>query len=265
MSIDDMTAGEEATEAAPAPAGLLAQLRPYVPTRYLAEALCSGSLVLSRRGWEWVTGSGGRVARGRSAGLALGVYVAGYEELHGQSWILPVLCGAWVVGALVHSPAALAAAGSAGTDEDGELEEFDDEQLLDGDEDQAGEIPAPPPLPPLDVHTVARLVREIADEGGWQGAHLDDLLTRLPGRSKNELCATLTQAGIAVTEQLKLRLPGGVQRNRQGVRLDSLPAGLGEGSSAPAAGLRVVPPPAAAEGAAEGSPPPTPAPSLQAG
>src|SRR6266550_9044588 len=117
MSIDDMAAGEEPTEDAPAPAGLLTQLRPYLPTRYIATALCSGSLALSRRGWDWATSGGARTARGRIAILGLGVYVAGYEETHGQKWILPVLCGAWIAGALVHSPTRLPApAESAGAD-----------------------------------------------------------------------------------------------------------------------------------------------------
>jgi hypothetical protein len=258
MLTDDV-AGEEPTEATPAPAGLMAQLRPYLPTRYLATALCSGSLALSRQVWEWVN------SWQRGAGLLVGLYVAGYEETHGQTWILPVACGAWVAGALVLSPTVPAAhAEEADEDQDEELEEGDGEQLL-ADEDQGEGITVPASLPPLDVHIVARLVREIAAEHGWQGAHLDDLLARLPGRSKTELCATLTQAGIAVAEQLKLRLPGGVQRNRQGVRLDSLPAGLGEARPHPVPGLRAVPALAAAGDAAEGSPPPTPDPSLQAG
>lgn len=82
--------------------------------------------------------------------------------------------------------------------------------------------------PPVDAATVAALVRQIAAAGGWQGVHLDDLLAHLPGRSKTELLDALAGAGIPVAEQLKLTLPGGRQRNRQGVRVSALPQGLGE-------------------------------------
>lgn len=90
-----------------------------------------------------------------------------------------------------------------------------------------------PAAPPLDPNYVAALVRETAARGGWQGAHLADLLTVLPGRSKNDLLAALAAAGIPVTEQLKIRPRKGRQSNRQGVRVDSLPAGLGEVASWP--------------------------------
>lgn len=83
-------------------------------------------------------------------------------------------------------------------------------------------------LAPVDAATVAALVRQIAAAGGWQGVHLDDLLAHLPGRSKTELLDALAGAGIPVAEQLKLTLPGGRQRNRQGVRVSALPQGLGE-------------------------------------
>lgn len=86
----------------------------------------------------------------------------------------------------------------------------------------------------LDAAAVAYQVRRIATAGGWKGAHLDDLLAHLPGRSRAELLDTLTKARIPVEEQLKLTLPGGRQRNRQGVRLSALPAGLGEAPQPPA-------------------------------
>lgn len=81
-----------------------------------------------------------------------------------------------------------------------------------------------PQAPPLDAETIAATVRRIAAPRGWKGAHLDDVLAHLPGRSREELLAALAEAGIPVTEQLKLTLPGGRQRNRQGVRLSALPA-----------------------------------------
>lgn len=87
--------------------------------------------------------------------------------------------------------------------------------------------------PVLDAAAVAYQVRRIATAGGWKGAHLDDLLAHLPGRSRAELLDTLAKARIPVEAQLKLTLPGGRQRNRQGVRLSALPAGLGEAPQPP--------------------------------
>jgi hypothetical protein len=255
---DDM-AGEEGTEAAPP---VLAQLRPYLPTRYFAASLCSGSAALTRRGWEWVTASGGKTARGRLAGLGLAVYVAGYEELHGQTWILPVVCGAWVVGALVHSPAAPAPAGKVDEHQD------EDDELADEEEGDTAEAPAPP----VDVDLVACLAHELAtadDSANRNAVQLDHLLTHLPMVSKTQLVTALTDAGVPIKEGVKYRLGEGRQRVRQGVRLEDLPTGAGDAPPAPAAGLRAVPSPAGAEGAAAGaatlSPPPTPDPALRAG
>lgn len=89
---------------------------------------------------------------------------------------------------------------------------------------------------PLDAWTVARAVHQIATPHGWKGAHLDDVLAHLPGRSKGELLDVLADAQIPVENQLKLTLPGGRQRNRQGVRLTALPPGLGEAPPAPTPG-----------------------------
>lgn len=263
MPIDD-EAGEEPTGAAPAPAGLLTQLRPYLPTRYIAEALCTGSLALSR--WAW-----GKVdSWQKGLGVLGGLYLAGYEETHGQRWILPMVCGAWIAGALALSPTRLPA-------QDEELEEFDDEQLLD-DEDQADVDDEPviapvaqarPHMPPLEAVLVAQMVREIAADNGWVGVHLDDLLSCLPGRSRDELIWCLQTARIEVHPGIKLRLPNGVYRNRQGVRLDALPAGLGEALATPVPGPPAGAAPAAlqspAQGPAKPFPPPLPDPLSRAG
>lgn len=92
----------------------------------------------------------------------------------------------------------------------------------------AGGAPITPPSPapkmgPLTAVEVEAAVRAVAVPNGWLGAHLDDVLAHLPGRSRGELLAVLAGARIPVVEQLKLRLPGGRQRNRQGVRLAALP------------------------------------------
>jgi hypothetical protein len=94
----------------------------------------------------------------------------------------------------------------------------------------------PPPERHLSVGLVAQTIRRIATAGGWKGAHLDDVLAHLPGHSRTELLAVLADAKIPVAEQLKLTLPGGRQRNRQGVRLTALREGLGEAPPGPAAG-----------------------------
>ncbi len=106
----------------------------------------------------------------------------------------------------------------------------------------------------LDAATIARLVRQIAVANSWQGVQLDDLLAHLPGRSKADLVAALSEARIPVEEQLKIRLPGGRQRNRKGVRVSALPEGLGEAPATPAE----TPLPAPVEHHAEGPPTPLP-------
>jgi hypothetical protein len=255
---DGTNAGERAVEAA----AVFAQLRPYLPTRYLAAALCSGSAALTRRGWEWVIASGGRTARSRLAGLSLGVYVAGYEALHGQTWILPVVCGAWVCGAWAHSPATPAT--PAGTVDEGQDDELPDE----GGEDDGQEETAPPGgAPPVDVDLVICLAYELAaadDSANSRAMQLDHLLTHLPAVSKPALVAALADAGVPVRD-VKYRLAGGRQQVRQGVRLEHLPTGAGEAPPPPAAGSRTVPVPAGAGGAADPSPPPAPAPAPGAG
>jgi hypothetical protein len=90
---------------------------------------------------------------------------------------------------------------------------------------------------------------------GWKGAHLDDVLALLPGRSRTELLEVLAEAEIPVTEQLKLTLPGGRQRNRQGIRLAHLPAAPDQRAAETPPG---PPSPAAAEVAPEPVPPAAP-------
>jgi hypothetical protein len=113
-----------------------------------------------------------------------------------------------------------------------------------------GEAASPAPEPdmePLTVAAVAHAVRTVAVPRGWLGAHLDDVLAHLPGHSREALLDVLAQAGIPVAEQLKITLPGGRQRNRQGVRLNTLPGGLGEAPPAPAPGPPTPAPEAPAE------------------
>lgn len=100
----------------------------------------------------------------------------------------------------------------------------------------AAQLTAPSPVPtePLTADRVATVVRQIATPRGWKGAHLDDVLAHLPGRSREELLQVLADARIPVTEQLKLTLPGGKQRNRQGIRLSVLPAAPNQAPAGPA-------------------------------
>ena len=263
--------GEEEDETdSPAPAGVFAQLLPYLPTRYIATVLCSGSVALSRRGLAWVTAGGWKVTRGRLGGLAVAGYVACYEETHGQLWVLPVACGAWIVGALVHSPTTAAPAADEEDQEDDDAEEFEGETAA------ASTPPAAAPLPRrVDLDLVARLAHQLAgaaDSANSRGVQLDHLVAHLAGVPKDALLATLKAADIPVRD-VKYRLSGGRQQVRQGVRLEHLPAVSGGAPATTAPGLHAVPAPAAPGGPAEGasagpadpSPTPVPDPSLRAG
>jgi hypothetical protein len=254
-----MTAPEETpeVEAGEDRSSLPASLRPYLPGREIVVSLCSGSAALSRRIWAWITANGWRSARDRVLGLGAGVYVAAYlaqSPTPYAPFVAPVGVGAWCIAALALSPGRVG--GSAADDED---QDHDEDELADDDEDQEEDELTPSP-PPLHVAHVARLVREIAAAGGHQGAHLDDVLAMLPGHTKPELIAVLDGAGIEVADQLKIRLPGGRQRNRQGVRLSALPPGLGETPPPPpVTNLSKAPAAGPVEAPSNPSPPPPPA------
>ncbi|WNI19191.1 hypothetical protein [Actinacidiphila sp. ITFR-21] len=226
------------TQRAPGRAITRPQLRPYLPDRRAATALMAGSGVLCRcigrgvlRAWRltWAEAMSGenRADRAESAGIALLAMVvtavptilAGRALLHLAApyalWIWWSAAAGWTVAALAVAPPRQAPEHPATIMKD----------------DTPGEQPA---QPPLDAATVTALVRQIATANRWQGAHLDDLLAHLPGRSRTELLAVLAAAGIPVADQLKLRLPGGGQRNRQGVRLSALPEGPEKAPPAPA-------------------------------
>lgn len=235
-------AGERPDGAAP---GLLGSLRPYLPGRHIAEHLCTGSAELARRGWAWVTAEDWRTAGERLAYLGGGAYVAWYGAQIHPEVVMPTAAGAWCIAALALSPAP----GCAATVDHEHDQE--DEELQEDDEEDADPSP-----PPLDAATVARAVRQLAAAGGWQGAHLADVAAHL-GHPAEEILDVLHAAGIEVAEQLKIRLPGRRQRNRQGVRVSALPPGLEEdpphcpvtGPSGPLVG-------GPAEGPAAPSPPP---------
>lgn len=258
-------AGEEFEEGdSPAPAGLLAQLRPYLPTRYIGEALCSGSLALSRRGLEWATAGGWKVTRGRLGGLVVAGYVAYYEDTHGHPWVLPVACCAWLAGALALSPTKRPA--DQADDQAADVEDQEDGADTEFEGEPPQDSPAPLPRRAVDLDLVVCLAHELAsadDSANSRAVQLDHLLTHLAGVSKDALIAALAEAGVRVN-QVKYRLPGGRQQVRQGVRLEDLPAVPGEAPATPAPGLHAV-----AAGPAEraAAPSPTPAsdPSLRAG
>lgn len=181
-------------------------LRPYLPGRTTFRILGAGSRVMWRIGWRWLTGSGWRTDLNRVGGVGLGVYVAGYLDLYVTPFLAPAAVALWVGGAIYYAPPISGPAPLAG----------------------AEPLPEEPEGDPFTVEEVAALVRQIAAEHGWLGVHLDDLLTALPGASRTDLLDVLAEGGIPVAEQLKIRLPGGRSRNRQGVRLSGLPPGLGE-------------------------------------
>lgn len=146
------------------------------------------------------------IAVAAAAGVvsALWSQIAPYARTAGGIAAVVVLTAAWIVG-----PKEPQAPGEPEPAAGGEAE------------------PNPAPLPqdvaPLHLDPVAAAVRQLATPRGWKGAHLDDVLALLPGRSRTELLEVLAEAGIPVEEQLKLTLPGGRKRNRQGIRLTTLP------------------------------------------
>lgn len=147
--------------------------------------------------------------------------VAPYGQVIGWSVLAVWVLGAWTVG-----PAPTARA-----------------KIVSGGGEAAGPVEAPKAVP-LTVAEIAVAVRTVAAPNGWLGAHLDDVLAHLPGRSREELLTVLAEAGIPVENQLKLTLPGGRQRNRQGIRLTALPPGPAQPSvpAPPEAAVEAAPP-----------------------
>lgn len=233
-----ITDAEPAGEKSPLPTLARPRLAPYMWDAGLARGVCracwQGSGVLAklilRSLWRGISAARGAAWRGKTradrweslgiaalagtVGAVVVVIVGGAVVYVAAPYAGPIGIAAgvaWLIAAGIVAPATTAAPVERA--------------------EEPGEQPA---QPPLDAAMVAELVRRIAAAGGWQGAHLDDLLANLPGRSRGELLAVLAGAKIPVADQLKLTLPGGRQRNRQGVRLSTLPEGLGEAVPAPA-------------------------------
>lgn len=241
----------------------LPRLTPYMWDAHLAKSLCracwqgSGVLIkLTLRGLRrtinagWNTATQGKTAADQAeslavaalagaiglvvivtAGGAVAYFVAPYAQQIGMT-----AGAAWLVTAAALAPREVWNAPA---------------KTVRGEPKQTSEQH---PAAPLDAATVARLVRQIAAAEEWKGVHLDDLLAHLPRRSRTELLDVLAEARIPVENQLKLTLPGGRQRNRQGVRVSALPPGLGEAPATPAE----APPPGSPEGPAEAPTQPLP-------
>lgn len=218
-------------------------LHPYLPDQWLLRRLTAGLGVLADRAWR---GTGRGLRRGAAAledksqesgadsspdrlgsmadaaekgGRVVLVVVIGVGAGGGAvatTWLLlrPFLPWITAVGLLAVVAAALAVA--------------PDERRPEAKTKPIAEREASPAnVTDLTVEQIAHAVRQIAAERGWSGTHLTDLEEHL-GATREALLDTLAESGIEVAEQLKLRLSDGRQRNRQGVRLTALPAGLGE-------------------------------------
>lgn len=231
-----------------------------IPFRGIGDAgrsLAAGSWVLCRCAWRlagrglsaaWARATAGKTPADRLESLGVAalmglvggvvVVITGPQLLRLVAPYAVPICwsaaGLWVLAAWMVAPAAKPPV-----------------KIVSGGGEAAPPSPASQ-VDPLDAWTVARTVWQIATAGGWQGAHLDDVLAHLPGRSRAELLQVLADAEIPVAQQLKLTLPGGRQRNRQGVRLSALPGAWGEAPPAPA--------PAPPAGPAEAPPEPAPRP-----
>lgn len=237
VDVDQAEEIDETEEAADQPAetastpGVLAGLRPYLPDRNALASLYAGSVELSQLLWTWrAKHTDWRHIRNRGACVLTGIYVMAYEAHH-SPFVLPAVGVTWCAAAWYLSPAVDQDDEAViGQDDDAGPGESDDEPT---DRGNALAL-ARPGLPPLEAELVARMVRETAADHGWLGVHLDTLLTRLPGRSKKELTDCLAAAAIQVHPGFKLSFPNGPSRNRQGVRVDALPPGLGQAPPAPA-------------------------------
>lgn len=238
-------------------------LGPYLPGRPHLRRVLRGAVILARRAWR----SGRAALRRASTPPQQGEKPSAFDGLEraGVATLIVLVTGAAGAGAVrsgwpvlhpyapvlssVAAVALLTAAWVAGPEtpdepgEDaGEKSPVTPKPAAGGGAAQAHVAPLPQPEP-LTVDQVAAVVRQLATPHGWKGAHLDDVLAHLPGRSRTELLQVLADARIPVTEQLKLMLPGGKQRNRQGIRLDTLPAAPEQAPAAPA----TTPPQPAAE------------------
>lgn len=208
--ISDELAGESHVERLPALRR--PRLRPYLPDGHLLRATCracaAGSARIITLTWEWCRAAepGDRLLR---AGAPAGALVlAGYGvHVEGRDVLFGILAG-WLVTAAMLAPRKVWARTANPSTAAPEAPEA-----------APAEAPEPAPLSPEDV---VRAVRQIAAMRDWSGVHLTDLEERLD-TTREHLLDTLTEAGIEVSEQLKLRLPNGHQRNRQGVRLSALP------------------------------------------
>ncbi|MEC3994013.1 hypothetical protein VSR01_10830 [Actinacidiphila sp. DG2A-62] len=278
-ALDRLIAAGEDHQKSPQRAFRLPPLRPYLPGRAHVRRVLGGLAVLakmagtaSRAGLRKAIappepkqakapekkddeppGLVDALERAGAAALIVVIVLAAGAGLAGALWeqvapyarsaiglvVIALLAAAWVVGP---EPEVAEPAGES-------------EQPATGGDAQPDPAPLPHAAEPLEGWAVVRTVRQIATANGWRGAHLDDVLARLPGRSREELLAVLAEAGIPVTEQLKLRLPGGRQRNRQGIRLTALPPAPDE----PPAGAPPEPPlPAPDDAAPEPAPRPSP-------
>jgi hypothetical protein len=218
--ISETQAGESRTERLPAfraPA-----LRPYLPDPRILRTAChacaQGSARIIALTWQWCRTAphGDRLLRATApAGvLVLAVYAV---RLEGRAAVAGLAAG-WLVGAAILAPRDAWRPSAP-------------PQTTPAKDTQAA--PKAADRTPLTAEAAAAAVRRVAAAGGWQGAHLDDVLAHLPGHSRKELLDVLAEARVPIAEQLKIRLPGGRQRNRQGVRVRDLPAGLGETPPAP--------------------------------
>jgi hypothetical protein len=253
-----IAAGEKPGEKAPQRAVALPPLRPYLPSRAHLRRVLAGLVALAVMAWRGVAAGLTRATappmpkksekkaadvKGQAKDAAQAkkdeeaTPVADVLERLGVGVLVVVVGGAVVAGAVrfaaprvapyawilvtVFLIGLLAAAWAVAPEAKPKAPA---EPQAGGGEARPEAEPLPQAVEPLDAATVAATVRQIATPRGWKGVHLDDVLAHLPGHSREDLLRALAEASITVTEQLKLTLPGGRQRNRQGIRLAHLPA-----------------------------------------
>lgn len=202
------------------------RLREALPDRATVGALCQGTVVMLRYGWEWLAADGWQSGLFRLGGVAVGVVTVVRLPSPYTSVVLTGGLIGWGVAALIlaerSSPPPPKTPAQPADPVGG-----DERQAVAEDEHQA---PLDEPVPEPELDEVAALIRRVA--GTDQGAHLDQLVAtaELPW-DKTELKRRLENWALPVKE-FKLR-PSGRQRVRLGVRVRDLPAPLGEESPTP--------------------------------
>ncbi|WP_424891802.1 hypothetical protein [Streptomyces sp. XH2] len=195
------------------------ELRPYLPSRGAAEALCTGSAALVGRGWAWITAEDWRTALTRLGYVGAGGYVTVYMLAHTAvpPYVLPIGTVAWCAAAWMH----------ATPNEPDEDEAEPEAPGQDEDEEPVVQARA------VSLEELCALVRTIAQGGA--GAHLSALAEHLPDGPHDASAVRALCAAHGVPVSKSVRQPG--RSVSTGVRVADLPPAPRASPAAPAVGV----------------------------